>query len=124
VRFSDRLRPRLVVDDDVRDAAVPSFILQPLVENALRHGLAKRTDAGDVEIGAQRDGQQLVLWVRDDGPGVRAAQEEGVGLATTRDRLRTRGGDAGRREPVSERGKGATATLHVPFRRLTRNGDA
>jgi LytS/YehU family sensor histidine kinase len=70
VRFSDRLRTRVEVDATIRRAAVPRFILQPLVENAVRHGIARRRDAGALEIAAQRDGDTLMLTVRDNGPGL------------------------------------------------------
>ena len=70
VRFSDRLWTRVEVDVAIRRAAVPQFILQPLVENAVRHGISRRTDAGLLEITAQRDGDTLVLTVRDNGPGL------------------------------------------------------
>ena len=68
-RFSDRLRPSLDIDPATLSAAVPRFALQHLVENALRHGIAKRTDAGRVVVTARRDGDMLELSVEDDGPG-------------------------------------------------------
>ena len=94
VRFSDRLRVAMKVDDALKDAAVPPFLLQPLVENALRHGIARRDDAGRVEISARRVGDDLVLEVRDDGPGVDALRgpsdgSNGVGLSNVRERLTT-----------------------------------
>ena len=70
VRFSDRLRPRIEIDPAVARAAVPRFLLQPLVENALRHGIARRADAGIVQVSGRREGGQLVLTVRDDGRGL------------------------------------------------------
>lgn len=91
VRFSDRLRPQFEIDPAVSNAAVPSFLLQPLVENALRHGIARRADAGIVQVRARREGSELVLTVRDDGPGLPAAADPdapaGVGIANTRARL-------------------------------------
>ena len=69
---------------------MPEFILQPLVENAVRHGIAKRSEAGTIEVSASAVGDQLVLSVRDDGPGYREEQAEaGVGLANVRARLET-----------------------------------
>ena len=69
MRFSDRLRPTIDIDPSIRDATVPDMILQPLVENALRHGISKRTEAGLVAITARREGDDLVVVVEDDGPG-------------------------------------------------------
>ena len=122
VRFSDRLRINLSVDERLHDAAVPGFILQPLVENALRHGLAKRSGQGTLEIATHVDGDDLVLSVRDDGAGIQAdggqSGEAGVGLANTRERLTTLYGDAGKLtlEPASPRG--TIATIRIPHRRL------
>ena len=94
VRFSDRLTVRFAVDDSVRRAAVPRFILQPLVENAFRYGVADRTDIATVEIGAARVGDKLELWVRDDGPGLtQEARGQGLGLQNTRARLATMYGE-------------------------------
>lgn len=89
VRFSDRLRPRFDIDPAVARAAIPRFLLQPLVENALRHGIARRADAGLVQVSAHREGNELVLTVRDDGPGLLSTADvgAGVGLSNTRARL-------------------------------------
>ncbi|MEO5817256.1 MAG: histidine kinase, partial [Gemmatimonadaceae bacterium] len=89
VRFADRLRVRWTVDDDVMRSLVPHLILQPLVENALRHGIAQREDSGLLEIGARREGNQLIVWVSDDGPGLSAtyAAGDGIGLSNVRARL-------------------------------------
>ena len=117
VRFSDRLRVTFVVDDELLDAAVPGFVLQPLVENALRHGIAKRSSAGSLEIGARRDDSWIVLWVRDDGSGLSAESREGVGLANTRERLRTLYGDDAELTLEADASGGTRATLRVPLRR-------
>jgi two-component system LytT family sensor kinase len=89
VRFADRLRVRWMVPDDVARGSVPHLILQPLVENALRHGIAQREDAGLLEIGARREGNRLLAWVSDDGPGLSAtyAAGDGIGLSNVRARL-------------------------------------
>ena len=116
VRFSDRLRVAFVVDDTLLDLAVPGFVLQPLVENALRHGVAKKRSAGSLEIGAQREGAVLTLWVRDDGPGLDPASREGVGLANTRERLRTLYGDEAELV-LSGDEAGTVATIRLPVRR-------
>ena len=75
-RFSDRLRPVFDIDPATLSAAVPRFALQHLVENALRHGIAKRTDAGRVVVTARRDGDMLELSVEDDGAGLTSRPRE------------------------------------------------
>jgi two-component system, LytTR family, sensor kinase len=120
VRFFDRLNVVFAVDADVRDAAVPGFVLQPLVENALRHGLADRTEGGVVEIGARREGGDLVLWVRDNGVGLPAgslARGPGLGLSNTRERLATLYGARARLDLAANPEGGATATVRLPYKR-------
>jgi two-component system, LytTR family, sensor kinase len=119
VRFSDRLRPEFAVDPAVLRAAVPEFLLQPLVENALRHGLAKRVTATLLRVEARREGDDLVLSVIDDGPGPVEAGE-GVGLGTTRERLATLYGSRGRLELVQNPDGGARVTVRLPYRELER----
>lgn len=89
LRFGDRLTTVRRIDDDVLDAAVPAMLIQPLVENALRHGLERMPGAGRVEIHAHREGAELVILVRDSGPGFRGTNSvrEGIGLGNTRARL-------------------------------------
>jgi LytS/YehU family sensor histidine kinase len=95
VRFEDRLHVDLRVDPAVLSAKVPNLILQPLVENAIRHGLAKATYNGRIRIEAARNGDQLRICVEDNGLGLKEeAIREGVGLASTRSRLRHLYGDA------------------------------
>ena len=121
VRFSDRLRPVFVVDERLLSAAVPEFVLQPLVENALRHGLARRTTATLLRIEARRAANDLVLAVTDDGPGPEDTAAEpptGVGLANLRERLATLYGDRARLELVTTPGGGAVATVRLPYREL------
>ena len=122
VRFSDRLAVAYDIDESLTGAAVPAFILQPLVENALRHGFAKRSDSGKLEITARRDGADLVLVVGDDGPGPgdesTVRYREGVGLANIRERLttmyRVRASLSLERAPAG----GTIATVRLPFRIL------
>lgn len=90
-RFADRLTVARAVPAELDDALVPHFILQPLVENALQHGIAQRAGAGRIEVVARREGSDLVLEVSDDGPGPQpgaaAPNGEAVGLTNTRRRL-------------------------------------
>ena len=89
VRFADRLRIEIKVEAGVLDGLVPCFLLQPIVENAIRHGIANCESEGLVEASARRDGSMLLLQVRDSGGGLRAPQQNGhgIGLKNTRERL-------------------------------------
>ncbi|HEY8549282.1 MAG TPA: histidine kinase [Vicinamibacterales bacterium] len=99
-RFGERLQLEVDVPDALRDVRVPSLVLQPLVENAVRHGNLTRTGNGRIVVRARQDGDRIRLDVEDDGPGLQAASVaasaagNGVGLAATRERLRLLYGDA------------------------------
>jgi LytS/YehU family sensor histidine kinase len=127
VRFSDRLHPHIEIDPAVSRAAVPSFLLQPLVENALRHGIARRADAGLLEVIARQEGSQLVLTVRDDGPGLPAAFDpgspaaSGVGLANTRARLAALYGPSATLAVANAEGGGVVATVRLPYHEASAN---
>ena len=94
VRFADRMRLQLDVAEECQDALMPSLLLQPLIENAIKFAVAKRVEGGQLKIGARRQGARLVLEVCDDGPGCGEdgprprGDGHGVGLENTRDRLR------------------------------------
>src|SRR6185436_14129321 len=115
VRFGDRLSIREDVAAEVRDARVPHLILQPLVENAIRHGLAPRAAAGEVVIAARRDGDALLVEVRDDGVGL-GESGSGHGLKLTQARLRQLYGAAQRFELVDAPEGGVCARLRLPLR--------
>ena len=118
-RFSDRLRPEIEVPEDLLSAAVPSFALQHLVENAVRHGIARRSDAGSLVVTARRAGNMLELSVRDDGPGPNGSTlHAGHGLENTRERLRTLYGDVASLELVAVEPQGALARLRIPYREI------
>ncbi len=89
VRFADRLRVDLNLDPNALDGLVPCFLLQPIVENAIRHGIAHCEDSGWIETSAQRVGTRMQLQVRDNGPGRSgtSASGFGLGLSNTKERL-------------------------------------
>src|SRR5262249_47976531 len=118
----DRLTVSLDVPESLGDALVPTLILQPLVENAIKHGIAARPGAGRVEVKArrERDGR-LALLVADDGPGPSAAEsaagrpEGGVGLRNTRERLALLYGDDHEFSFEGAPGHGCRVRLSVPY---------
>jgi len=119
-RFSDRLRPEYDIDDSLLSAAVPSFALQHLVENAIRHGIAKSPDAGRLVIAARRDADTLEISVTDDGIGVDAdlVMPQGHGVENTRERLRALYGGRATLD-ITRRAEGGTiATLRTPYREM------
>ncbi|MEO8199903.1 MAG: histidine kinase [Gemmatimonadota bacterium] len=117
VRFSNRLTYSVHVPEGLLDLPVPNLILQPLVENAIRHGLGSHDNAGNVEVAATADDKSLVLIVRDDGPGLPAgwtlAESGGVGLGNVRSRLTVLYGAAAsvHLEPRTPHGVEAIVTL-------------
>lgn len=116
-RFPDRLAVEIKADESVNAAAVPSFALQHLVENAIRHGIARKEGEGRVRIDVTRDGSTLVLTVADDGPGMSAAPSgSGHGLDNTRARLAALYGGHASLELSSAAGGGTAATLRLPYR--------
>lgn len=120
MRFQDHVETRVDVDPGALDARVPYLILQPLVENAVRHGVAPRLERGRVEVRGRADGEALVLEVYDDGPGVGShvrKGHEGIGLRTTRERLRESYGTAHRFEMTDLAGGGLCVRLELPLRR-------
>jgi hypothetical protein len=119
VRFGDRLRVAWDVEPDVRNALVPPLILQPLVENALRHGIARRPGPAQLRVAARRTGLHLELTVRDSGEGLVGdgrAPRDGIGLSNTRARLaELYGPDAASLDVADAPGGGVRARLLLPF---------
>ena len=118
VRFQDRLGIEITADDTALDAAVPHMGLQPIVENAVRHGIGRVAAAGIIRISALRTGQTLIIRVADDGPGLGAAdlaEGRGIGLANTRARLHQLYGDAASLK-VENGERGVVATMTMPYR--------
>jgi two-component system LytT family sensor kinase len=117
-RFQDRLSVKKQVDADILDCLVPNLILQPIVENAIRHGLSPRVAPGTLTIMARRVDDHVRITVRDDGRGLPAAElrHERVGIGNTRSRLRQTYGDAHRFEIADAPGGGTLVMIEVPYR--------
>jgi signal transduction histidine kinase len=115
MRLGDRLRVNWDIDTALAPARVPSLVLQPLVENAIQHGIAAASGPGTLGLTARREGEFLLLEVRDNGPGPRGAVErpQGIGLANTRARLQRLYGE--RQGFEIQAGEGMTVRLRLPF---------
>ncbi|HEY1340324.1 MAG TPA: histidine kinase [Bryobacteraceae bacterium] len=116
VRFGERLEVRRAIEAETLDLMVPNLALQPLAENAVRHGIAPRAGGGRLEIAARVEPSGLVVEVTDDGPGAACDIREGVGLANTRARLAQLYGDTARLELSQPPGGGFRARLVLPAR--------
>lgn len=120
-RFQDRLKVEMAIEPETLDGLVPSMILQPLVENSVRHGVAPRPEGGCIKIKAWRDNSLLRLEVEDDGPGVcnDAPLKERVGLTNTRARVRNLYGDEHDLKMRNADGGGLVVSLSIPFRTVS-----
>jgi sensor histidine kinase YesM len=118
-RFSDRLRIEMKIAPETLGASVPNMILQPLVENAIQYGVARR-QGGRVEIRATRENGSLQIQVYNDGaglpPGWRPAESEGIGLSNTKARLRRLYGDVCHFEVGNAEAGGVLAEILIPWR--------
>lgn len=119
-RFHDRLKVEMQISPDTLDASVPNMILQPLVENAIKHGIGPRSTGGKISIGASRENGHLALTVRDNGLGIPSGDvqnlSEGVGLSNTRRRLRHLYGDGHTFKLSNDQEAGLTVNLVIPFK--------
>jgi signal transduction histidine kinase len=119
IRFGDRLHVEIDVANDVREARVPALLLQPLVENAIRHGIAARAAAGRIQVRARRNGARLALEVRDDGQArdvEPAPPRKGIGLPNVRARLEALYGPAFTLELTRTAGRGTRVVIEMPLR--------
>jgi hypothetical protein len=117
VRFSDRLELRWDLQPGALHALVPSFIMQPIVENAIKHGVLNHAEAGVIEISAKVLGESVELKVRDNGEGIRPATgRAGVGLSNVTERLRTLYGNCAKLSLDSLSTGGTEATITMPLR--------
>jgi LytS/YehU family sensor histidine kinase len=121
IRFRDRLYVNLKIDPQALNARLPNLILQPIVENAIKHGIAPRTDSGRIEIEAKRQDGYLHIMVTDNGPGLPmngktgGLVKQGVGLANTEARLQQLYGDYHRLDLMNTSKGGLTVILEIPF---------
>jgi two-component system, LytTR family, sensor kinase len=118
VRFPDRLGIEISADPAILDAAVPQMGLQPIVENAIRHGIGKSSSAGKIQISATRVNDMLEIKVQDDGHGFpdgNASQGRGIGLANTRTRLHQLYGDGAKLTGENSEFGGAIVTMLLPY---------
>jgi hypothetical protein len=114
IRFQGRLTVTVNAGDRAMDALVPNLILQPIVENALEHGASRASGRGEVAIDAKVEGDDLVVTVQDNGPGL-SSTGEGVGLSNTKARLDQLYGDPASLALTSPVDGGVLATLRVPY---------
>ena len=125
-RFADRLIVTFNIDPVALDSLVPSLLLQPLVENAIKHGVAKKAGAGHIEISARNQHGKLWIEIRDDGAGLSesglAALQKGIGVSTTRARLQHQFG-ADFRFEFHRQEPGVAVVIAVPWRIERRNPD-
>jgi two-component system, LytTR family, sensor kinase len=122
MRFEHRLRPRFHIDPGAAGARLPSLLLQPLVENAIKYAVTPQEEGADISVEARRVGNRVVLSVADTGPGadsgytVRAEQSTGVGLANIRDRLAQAYGADHRFETQTNIQGGFSVTIEIPYK--------
>lgn len=117
IRFGDRLTVELRIAPDTLDAGIPSLLLQPLVENAIRHGIEPQARPGRIVVEARREGDRLLLEVRDNGAGQPAGGflREGIGLTNTRERLRELYGERHRFELANHSAGGLVVRISLPL---------
>lgn len=122
MRFHDRLHVDMRVAPDTLDAGVPNMILQPLVENAIKHGIAPRSEGGRIDIDARRNNGHLEITISDDGLGIPFGDAgnvaEGVGLSNTRRRLKHLYGERHRFDLEPLESGGVKVNLVIPFKSL------
>jgi two-component system, LytTR family, sensor kinase len=119
-RFEERLRITIDADAEARCALIPTLLLQPLVENAVRHGIGPRAAGGDLNISARRNGSTLELFVEDNGSGLAAdfadRRTHGCGLRNTEERLRALYGDKASLQVAARSGGGVSVNVFIPYK--------
>jgi two-component system LytT family sensor kinase len=122
VRFEERLNVTLDIAPETLDASVPHLLLQPLVDNAIKHGISKLLAGGKIRISAAREGTDLLLEVKDNGPGICALRDslsDGLGLSVTRERLETIYGQNQSVQLLALQEGGVVARVSIPLRMAT-----
>jgi signal transduction histidine kinase len=121
MRFEDRLRPKFYIEAAAAGARLPSLLLQPLVENAIKYAVTPQEEGADISVEARRSGERVIITVQDTGPGadagytVRAEQSTGVGLANIRDRLAQAYGADHRFETQTNVQGGFNVIIEIPY---------
>jgi LytS/YehU family sensor histidine kinase len=115
-RFGERLAVDVNIDADAWNGRVPVMLLQPIVENAIKHAIATRERGGRIMVGARRAGGMLELFVDDDGPGLARSNGEGVGLTNVRQRLEQLYGPKQKLDLVPNADGGVRVQIHLPYR--------
>jgi sensor histidine kinase YesM len=127
MRFADRLQLSVDIPDELYPAQVPSLILQPMVENAIKHGIAKKAQGGTIRIAASRLNGMLTLSVCNDGPSLPAEWETtlpGIGISNVRTRLKTLYGDVFDLSMRNQTAGGVEVSVSLPFVVLPPSGKA
>ena len=117
IRFQDRLSVAMEIEPQTLKFMVPNLILQPIVENSVRHGIAKQVGPGRITIRARQESNRLILQVEDNGPGLKSdsnGSASGIGLSNTRARLEQFYGDDFSFQVANANGRGVTVTLNLP----------
>jgi sensor histidine kinase YesM len=114
VRMGPRLRTRIEIEPGLADFQLPPMLLQPIVENAIRHGLEPRIEGGEVAVSARQDAGDVAIEVRDTGVGFAQATRGGTGLANVRERLKLLYGEAARLGVAENPGGGTVVSMRLP----------
>jgi len=119
IRFSDRLKVEYQIADNTQEALVPSLILQPLVENAIQHGIAQKTAEGSIVVSSEKKGKMLELSIFDNGPGIpdrtQVMNTPGIGIKNVKDRLLLMYPGEMQFQLLDQDGNGTLARVVIPF---------
>jgi two-component system LytT family sensor kinase len=119
VRFGDKLRFEKKVDSDTLDMLVPSMLLQPLIENCVKHGLSSKVEGGTIRLGSRRVDSRLLLSVEDDGVGIPESKlatllDQGIGVSNVSERLKVLFGSDHKMNIDSQPGRGTRIEIEIP----------